>query len=156
MKKILVALDYGPNAQQIAAQGYELAKSMNAELALLHVMVETSYYSTYEYSPITGFNNFNTTDVLMPDTLEEISKGIGLFLEQTKQSLGNAGNITTLTREGEPAAAIIEAARDLQAHTIVLGSHSRRGLDKILMGSVTERVLRHSHIPLYIIPSATK
>ena len=156
MKKVLIALDYGPNAQQIADQGYRLATSMNADPVLLHVMVETSYYSTYEYSPITGFNNFNTTDILMPDTLEEIQKSVSVFLEQTKQALGGGQNIQTLIKEGEPAAAIIDAAHDLQADVIVLGSHSRRGLDKILMGSVTGQVLRHSNIPLYVIPSARR
>ena len=156
MKKILIALDYGPNAQQVADQGYQLAQSMNADLLLLHVMVETSYYSTYEYSPITGFNNFNTTDVLMPDTIGEIQKGVSAFLEQTKLALGeSSSNIQTLIKDGEPAAVIIETAHDLQADVIVLGSHSRRGLDKMLMGSVAEQVLRRTDIPLFIVPSVT-
>jgi nucleotide-binding universal stress UspA family protein len=152
MKKILIALDYNANAQQVAEQGYQLATSMNAAVVLLHVMAETGYYTTYEYSPVTGFNNFNTTDVLMPDTLDEIRKAVEVFLEKTRQDLGAGSNIQTLVKDGEPAAAIIETAGSLQADVIVLGSHSRRGLEKILMGSVAEKVLHHTKIPLFIIP----
>ena len=152
MKKIVIALDFNSNGQQVAEKGHQLAISMHAETVLLHVMAETGYYSTYEYSPVTGFNNLNTTDVLIPDTLEEIRKAVQVFLDKTKQDLGGDNSIQTLIKEGDPATTIIDAAVDLQADIIVLGSHSRRGLEKILMGSVAEKVLRHSKIPLFVIP----
>jgi nucleotide-binding universal stress UspA family protein len=152
MKKILIALDYNPEAQQVAEKAYQLATAMNTEVVLLHVMAETGYYSTYEYSPVTGFNNFNTTDILIPDTLEEIRKAVDVFLEKTKQDLGGGNSIQTLIKDGEPATTIIDTAVDLQADIIAMGSHSRRGLEKILMGSVAEKVLHHTKIPLFIIP----
>ena len=43
----------------------------------------------------------------------------------------------------------------MSADVIVMGSHSRSGLDKILMGSVAEKVLHHTSIPLFIIPTKT-
>jgi len=45
MKKVLIALDFGPSAQVIAETGYNLAKSMNAEVYLLHVTADATYYS---------------------------------------------------------------------------------------------------------------
>ncbi len=152
MKKVLIALDYNPGAENIAATGYALAKAMQASVVLLHVMEETGYYSAYEYSPITGFNNFSTADVLMPDTIEELRKGVAVFLDASKQRLGDEA-IETLVEDGEAATTIVDTAVKLQADIIVMGSHSRRGLDKILMGSVAEKVLRHSKIPLFIIPA---
>ncbi|MEP7278126.1 MAG: universal stress protein [Bacteroidota bacterium] len=155
MKKILIALDYNPNAEKIAETGHALAKSMEAEIILLHVMEETAYYSAYEYSPIMGFNNFSSSDLLLPDRLNDLRNGVADFLEKSKEHLGGR-RIETLIKEGEVAATIVQTAKELQADIIVLGSHSRRGLDKILMGSVTEKVLRHTTVPLFIIPTREK
>jgi nucleotide-binding universal stress UspA family protein len=49
MKKILIALDYNPTAERIAKTGYEMAKSMNAEVTLLHVIADYTYYSSLDY-----------------------------------------------------------------------------------------------------------
>ena len=46
MKKILIAVDYDPSAETIARQGYQLAKSMNAQVVLLHVVADSTYYSS--------------------------------------------------------------------------------------------------------------
>ena len=152
MKKILIALDYNPSAQKIAETGYALAQSMNAEVVLLHVMAEPAYYSSYEYSPIMGFNNFIGPEVLPPGTVNDLKSGATEFLDKSKEWLRNA-TIETIVREGETAATIIQTAEEKGAEIIVLGSHSRRGLEKILMGSVTEKVLHHTSIPLFIIPT---
>jgi nucleotide-binding universal stress UspA family protein len=152
MKKILIALDYNPSAQKIAETGYALAQSMNAEVVLVHVMAEAAYYSNYEYSPIMGFNNFIGPEVLPPGTFGDLKNGAAEFLNKSKEWLGNA-SIKTIVKEGETAATILQTAEETGATVIVLGSHSRRGLDKILMGSVAEKVLNHSTIPLFIIPT---
>jgi len=153
MKKILIALDYNPSAQTVAETGFALAKGMQSEIILLHVMADPAYYAAYEYSPIMGFNsNFISPETLPPDVSEEIKKGAVEFLNRSKEHLGDEG-IQTIVKEGEVADTIVKTATDVQADIIVLGSHSRRGLEKILMGSVAEKVLHHSTIPLFIIPT---
>ncbi len=153
MKKILIALDYDPSAQAVAETGYALAKGMQAELVLLHILADPSYYAAYEYSPIMGFNNnFISPETLPPDVSAEIRKGAVEFLNRSKEHLGDTG-IQTLVNEGDVADTILQTAATVQADIIVLGSHSRRGLEKILMGSVTEKVLHRSSIPLFIIPT---
>lgn len=47
MKKVLIAIDYHPNSEVVASAGYELAKSMNAEVCLLHVLAEVSHDATF-------------------------------------------------------------------------------------------------------------
>jgi nucleotide-binding universal stress UspA family protein len=153
MKKILIALDYNPSAQKIAETGYALAKSMEATVVLLHVTADPAYYAAYDYSPIMGFNNnFISPQTLPPDVSDEIKKGAGEFLNRSKEHLGDTA-IQTIIKEGEVGDSILQTATDIQADIIVLGSHSRRGLDKILMGSVAEKVLHHSTVPLFIIPT---
>ena len=151
MKKILIALDYNPTAQKIAETGYELAKSMNAQVILLHVVADYTYYSSLDYSPIMGFDQFSNLGTVQLDSVIELENAAQNYLEKSKSHLGDT-SIRTLVKDGDTGNAIIEAAKNLEVDIIVLGSHSRRGLDKILMGSVAEKVLRHSKTPLFIIP----
>lgn len=155
MKKILIALDYNPTAQKIAETGYELAKSMNAQVVLLHVVADYTYYSALDYSPVMGFDSFSNLGAIQTNTVIELQKAANEFLEKSKTHLGDQ-SVQTLVKDGDSGDAIIEAAENLGVDVIVLGSHSRRGLDKILMGSVAEKVLRHSKIPLFIIPVSDK
>jgi nucleotide-binding universal stress UspA family protein len=153
MKQILIALDYDPTAQKIAETGLTLAKSMNAHVTLLHVIASPAYYSSLDYSPIMGFNGFGITD--LQNTFIELKKLSQGFLDKSKEHLGD-NSIQTIIKEGDSSDAILEAAREIHADIIVIGSHSRRGLDKILMGSVTENVLYKTPIPLFIVPTKTK
>jgi nucleotide-binding universal stress UspA family protein len=152
MKKILIALDYSPSAEKIAETGYALAKSSQAEVILMHVVADPIYYSNLDYSPIMGYTGFSSPEMLSLIDMEEVKKASRDFLEQSKKHLGDEG-ITTLVGEGDCADAILNAASDLNVDTIVMGTHSRRGLDKILMGSIAEKVLHHATVPLLIIPT---
>ncbi len=155
MKKILIAIDYNPTTQNIADAGYKLAKSMNAEVTLLHVVADYTYYSSLDYSPVMGFDSFSNLGALQTNTVIELQNAAHDYLEKTKKYLGD-DTVKTLVKDGDTGDAVIEAAKELNADVIVMGSHSRRGLEKILMGSVAEKVLRHSKIPLFIIPVSEK
>ena len=152
MKKVLIALDYNPTAQKVAEMGYALAKAMNSEVILLHVTEEPNYYSSFEYGPIMGYNGFINSDLLNIVEPEEVKQASLDFLDQTKKHLDDQ-SIKTMVAEGEIPATIIKTANEISAEVIVMGSHSRRWLEKILMGSVTETVLNHSSIPVFIIPT---
>jgi len=75
-----------------------------------------------------------------------------VFLEKSKQHLGDK-TIKTVVKEGDFAEAILKTAKTLHANVIVMGSHSRKWLENILLGSVTEKVLHQTSIPLFIVPS---
>jgi nucleotide-binding universal stress UspA family protein len=152
MKKILIALDYDPPAQKIAETGYALAKDMNAEVILLHVVSEVAYYSALNYSPIMGYEGFNNLDMISMENVGELRKAAGDYLDKSKQYLNDA-SIQTIIKEGDFAEGILEAAAEVNADIIVMGSHGRHGLDKMLLGSLAEQVLHKTNIPLLIIPT---
>ncbi len=58
-----------------------------------------------------------------------------------------------LVKEGDFAESILNAAKEVNADIIVVGSHSRKWMENIVMGSVTEKVLHHTTIPLFIVPT---
>lgn len=152
MKKILIAIDYNPTAQNIAEAGYSLAKSMNAEVTLLHVVADYTYYSSLDYSPVLGFDSFSNLGAIQSNTIVELQNAAQDYLGKIKNQLGDE-SINTIIKEGDTGDAILNAAVESKADIIVMGTHSRRGLDKILMGSVAEKVLRNSKVPMFIIPS---
>ncbi len=152
MKKVLIALDYDAAAQTIAEQGYALAKALGATAILLHVVADPDYYSSEFYYPIMGFAGFLNIDPMRLDVMNEIKTNSYDFLNKTKQHLGD-DNIQTLVADGDFAEAIIDTIQDKQADILVIGSHSKRWLEGILTGSLTETIMHHTEIPLYIIPT---
>lgn len=151
MKKVLIALDYDPSAQKIAEAGYALAQSMNAETILLHVFSEPNYYATVGVSPITGLGDQLNVMPLTFDSIDDLKAEAHKFLNRIKTHLGGE-SIHTTVQEGEADESILGTAKAMHADIIVLGSHSRRWLENILMGSVAEKVLNTTQVPLYIIP----
>jgi len=153
-KKVLIAMDYSPTAQKVAEAGYSIAKSMHADITLLHVISDPVYYSSVEYSPIMGFTGYTDPGILQL-TVDALKKASHHFLDKTKSHLGDT-TIKTLVSEGDFAETIVKTAKDLHVDIVVLGTHSRRWLEEIVMGSVTEKVLRHSSVPLFIVPTNKK
>ena len=75
-----------------------------------------------------------------------------LHVNKTREHLGD-NTIQTLVKEGDLAETILKTAEELHSDIIVLGSHSQKWLENILLGSVSEKVLQASSIPLFIVPT---
>lgn len=151
-KKVLVALDYNPTAQKVAESGFMLAKSMNAEVILLHVIADPIFYSTSGYSPVMGFNGYMDMSPVQLESIDALKNASLNYLDSTRQHLGDS-DIRTMVKEGEFADTILGTAKEVHAEIIVMGTHSRRWLEEVLIGSVTEKVLHHTSIPLFIVPT---
>jgi nucleotide-binding universal stress UspA family protein len=153
-KKVLIALDYNPTAQKVAEGGYLLARSIDADVALLHVVSDPVYYSSMEYSPVMGFSGFPDSGSLQL-TVDDLKRASQQFLEKAKRHLHDK-TIETIVKGGEYADAILQTGKEIHADLIVLGTHSRSWLEEKLIGSVTEKVLHHTAIPLFIVPTKHK
>lgn len=151
MKRVLIALDYDTSAQKVAETGISLAKSMKAEIVMLHVVASAIYYSSLEYSPITGFAGYMDMTNSQLESIDGLKAASETYLDKLKHHLGDK-SATTVVKEGDSADSILAAAKEYNCDIIVIGSHSRNWLENIVMGSVTEKVLRQTSIPLFIIP----
>jgi nucleotide-binding universal stress UspA family protein len=142
IKKVLIAVDYDETSQKVLEQGYLMAQAMNAEVILLHVISEQPvYYSSYAYM-----------SEWRVDIMEDLEKSVREFMEKAKKSLGD-DSIQIVLEFGDIAATILDTANDLNADVIVIGTHSRKWLENIIMGSQAADVLKKTTIPLYIIPT---
>lgn len=152
MKKVLIVLDYDPTAQKVAEQGYTLARTMKAEIILLHVVLDPVHYTSTQHVTIMGFAGHIDLAPSHTETTEEMKKTSQHFLDHSKLHLGD-NSIKTIVKEGDIAESILSTSKDLHVDVIVIGSHSRKGKGNKVLGSVTEKVLLNTTIPLFIIPT---
>lgn len=151
VKRVLIALDYARSAQEVAEIGYSIARNMNAEVILLHVMADVAYYSTPGYMPIIGFSNFNHADFMEMIDVEGLKNAGMHFMDRMKDHLGDE-SVTTIIEEGDVADIVNRTVNQMNADMIVIGSRSRNWLEKVFIGSTAVKVLDHTTVPLLIIP----
>lgn len=149
MKKILIALDYNPNSEKVVSKGKELAKLMDAEICLLHVLADVRYYGM-QYEPFMGYEGYAfPVDFRIQEEFVKVAQD---YLDKTATHIGKE-NITTHLAEGDTAKSILEYAQEWQADIIVMGTHSHGTLEKIFLGTVASSVLEHTKIPIYMVPT---
>jgi nucleotide-binding universal stress UspA family protein len=139
-KKILVPLDGSPLAEAVLPHAQALAKSEGAEIVILRVPVTPSL----EYLARTpGLANKITEDT-------EIEAEAYLKTEVAKLSKEGA-KVTSIMREGPIPEMILKVADEVHADVIAMSTHGRTGMQRWLMGSVADRVVHYSHIPVMLI-----
>ena len=148
IKRVLIAMDYDPTSKMVAENGFAMAKKYGAEVTLLHVLVDLSIYS----AAYASMGEWQIDTLNMFDTDEMKNAGSRNFLEKGKRYLGDTA-VKTLLKTGDSAQMILKSAQEMNVDYIVIGSHSQKCLENILMGSVTEKVLRNATIPLFIVPT---
>ena len=145
IKKVLIAIDYDKTAEVVAEVGFKMAKAMNAEITLLHVLYEQpNYYvgtpAVYEFQ-IEFIENFKVS--------------LLKFLNETKRHLGD-DSINTVIKEGQIAQTIVDTAKEINADVIVIGVHSRNWFENIIMGNDAKAILKKTTVPLFIVPINTE
>jgi nucleotide-binding universal stress UspA family protein len=119
-----------------------MAKAMDAEVVLLHVIINLVTYSL----------TYLKMDPLKLDSVEDLKQASQNFIEKSKRHLGD-NMIQTIVKEGDFAASILNTANEMDVDIIVMGSHSTKWLEEIVMGRVTNEVLQQTNISLLIIPT---
>ena len=149
MKKVLIAIDYHPNSEVVASAGYELAKSMNAEVCLLHVLAEVSHYGV-NYSEFLGYPGYENmaVDLNVTAQLQEMAQE---YLKSAKKQF-NDDKVSTALEIGETHRVVLKYAKEWGADLIVMGTHSHSTLEKVLVGTVASKVLEKTEVPVYMVP----
>ena len=138
MRKILVATDFSPCSNAALDLALEIANRQGASLTLLHVCEVPSYqyFGGGVYVP-------------SPELVDVIRKDAEAGLEAARQRLGGHGvAIDSKVLTGSPGPDIVGYAREHGYDLIVVGTHGRRGLRRLLLGSVAEIVVRSADVPV--------
>ena len=136
-RKILVATDFGDASDRALEVAVDLAQKLDARLVLTHSYEIPSY--SYPGSPL----------IPMVDITQSIAKaaeaGLAASLQVARAKVPGA---TSVLRSGTPWREILEVAKDEACDLLVVGTHGRRGLSHALIGSVAEKLVRVSSIPV--------
>src|SRR5437879_4062759 len=148
--KLLIAVDDTKYAEHAAGMGFDLARTFDAEVGLVCI-VEPIIYPTSGTDTITGVSmeGTNADEVAM---LKIQSESATNTMQQIAKKLAGDMQVTYFTEYGLTADGILKCGKEFNADLIVVGTHSRTGLGRLFMGSVAEHVVRHSHVPVLVVP----
>lgn len=143
-RRILVPVDGSPTSKAGLREAIELAKGQGASLQLVHVV-------DYHYLAMAGLEAGAYIDELMAG-LTQSGKRILKRAEEPARKSGVPVTSVLLESPAGPAAdAIVRQAKKWKADLIVLGTHGRRGVRRMLMGSDAEQVVRNSPVPVVLV-----
>lgn len=134
-KHILVPTDFHAASGTALELAVSMAQAFDAKITLLHV---------WEV-PIYPYMDFMLNSSLITRVEDAAVKGLAEALEQLQKKLPTA---QSKLKTGLPWEGVLEAINELGADLVVMGTHGRRGLSRLTLGSVAERVVRLSRVPV--------
>ncbi len=141
IKKILLPTDGSELSSKAIAGAVELAAAINASIVGITVVEPYSYSALSEYRP----ESFDDYEARMDKAAVERLAGL-----ESAAKAAKVGVETMVLKSFSPYEAIIDAAKKNGCDTIFMASHGRRGLNAVLLGSETQKVLTHSTIPVMV------
>ncbi len=141
-KHILIPVDGSPTSMLAAEKAIGLAKAFDSRMSAIFVV------DSYPFSGIGTDFAYGQTEYLSAATAEA-----NAAIKSIKQVVEKAGiSVQTSVIESHAAwRGIVEASQSMEADLIVMGSHGRSGLEKLVLGSVTQAVLSHSRLPVLVV-----
>jgi len=144
-KKILFCTDFSENADYAFDFAYGITKRDEGLLYILHVIPENPHHAFAE-------------DIVSTENLEKIQKTIeedivNNYKERYIEKIEGEIEFETVSKSGREDNEILKFAKKENVDIIVIGTHGRTGIEHVFFGSVAEKVLRRSPIPVFIIPS---
>jgi nucleotide-binding universal stress UspA family protein len=148
IKRILCPVDFSEFSRRALDHAVAVARWYDSEITALHVMSVASSSPAYLYgSPILA-ETIALPPIDMQPVLDELRKFVGGDGSQD-------GRIRSVVSTGPTAAEIVRESKELPADLIVMGTHGRSGFQRLLLGSVTEKVLRQVTCPVLTVPPHT-
>jgi universal stress protein A len=133
LKKILAPTDFSDLSARGVRYACQLAKDVEAEVTIFHVVIVDE-------------SGINKREV------EEHKQRLDEFVAKSVADVGANLRIRKVVDAGQPYGAIVDCAEKERIDLIVMSSHGRSGLSRMLIGSVTDKVLRGAPCPILVVP----
>jgi len=144
-RKILVAVDGSPASGKGLREAIRLARAERAKLFILHVVDEFQAFAAMD--GLVGLPGADLLSALREGGKRILAKAVGIALKQKIKPKG----ILREMLSGPAAYPIVREARKLRADLIVLGTHGRRGVRRLVLGSDAEQVVRTASVPVLLV-----
>ncbi|MFT3902011.1 MAG: universal stress protein [Niabella sp.] len=139
-KRILVAVDNSTYSMKAAKVGFSIAHRFRATVGLLYVVDRSKEVVNADL----GITPEQSQTLLLSAAENTIAQYIRLY--------DGVDKVERFTPEGVPEQEIINIAKEWPADMIVMGTHGRSAIGRILTGSIAEYVIRHATVPVLITP----
>ena len=140
IRRILVPIDFSEPSIQALRHARELAMTYGAKLDLLHVVEDVTIPAAYGTEPV---------EMHVPEAIEGSEKALA---ELVREEIGHE-HVTIHAEPGHTPATILDFAEDHDMDLIVIATHGRTGLERLLLGSVAEGVVRRAGCPVFTVKS---
>jgi len=138
VRRVLTPIDFSDASKTALRHAKELALTYGAEIDLLHVVDEPSYPSVYELT---------SADVGGTEVIEKAEEGLA---DLARDIIGVEHSVAEVV-SGHPVREILNYVEENEGDLLVIATHGRTGLNRLLIGSVAERVIRQSPIPVFLV-----
>jgi len=140
IKKILCAVDFSDHSPKVAEYAKLMVKGTGAQLLVLYVAPSLSQYVGFHVPPSSIESFVGEIVTGAEDTMNE-------FVKDNFQGMTVSGKVVA----GYPAEEILAIAEAEGCDMIIMGTHGRKGIDRILFGSVAEKVVKSSTVPVLTV-----
>ncbi|MGH2492311.1 MAG: universal stress protein [Candidatus Limnocylindria bacterium] len=151
-KRILVAVDGSKTSDVALAEGLKLAKEQHADLRLLHVADVTPPAAI---DAVAGQSSYIDYDLFRDATLKA-GRDVLRRAESVARAAGQGVESVVIEASAHDiSASIVNDASQWRADLVVIGTHGRSGLERLVLGSVAESVARHAPVPVLLVKSGS-
>ena len=140
IQKILCAVDFAEYSPQVAEYTTTIAQALGSAVHVLYIAPTLSQYVGFQVAP-SSIENF------VGEILSGAEQTMENFLQEHFTDIQVTGHVLT----GYAAEEILKYAQENGMDLIVMGTHGRKGIDRILFGSVAERVVKSAHVPVLTV-----
>ncbi|MDQ7032054.1 MAG: universal stress protein [Desulfonauticus sp.] len=140
MKKILCAVDFSDISPKVAEYAKTLAQAFDGDVVALYVAPALTQYVGF-HIPAGSIESF------VGEIVSGAEKTMDVFVEENFENITAKGVVCT----GDAAEEIVNFAQKEGVDIIVMGTHGRKGIDRLLFGSVAEKVVKTSKIPVLTV-----
>ena len=151
IQKILIGIDDSTQAEHAAEYGFDIARKFNAAVGLVNIVEPAMATQVVSSDPVMGISNqgIGIDEMEMMEIQKSQSENV---VERAIKKFAAGMQVTHFSDYGSTSDGIISCSKEFGADLIVIGTHSRTGLDRLLMGSVAEHVVRHATVPVLVVP----
>jgi nucleotide-binding universal stress UspA family protein len=135
LKKILAPTDFSDLSAKGVRYACQLARDVGAELVIFNVVT------------------LDETNAINKQEVEQHKQRLDKFVTQQLKDVGTDVKMRKIVDAGQPYGAIVDCAENERIDLIIMSTHGRGGLSRMLIGSVTDKILRGSPCPVLVVPS---
>lgn len=144
VNRILVPVDFSKHTAALLQHARELAVTYDAQLDLLHVVEGLSIPSVYGVKPVS---------INSPDVQERVRKRLDEYAAEMQLS---GRTLASHVRSGHPAHEVLDFIDEHAVDLVAIATHGRTGFERLLIGSVAEKVVRMASCPVFAVKSFGK